>query len=141
MDKKIILIAGLALLLQNSFAETCPSVDDIKNHRSLTGWKLYDSEDNTPLASSRMTQFKKNIDQFALAEWSIQEQKKSGTVHCYYQDSNGSNLEAYLAKENFIPVDSNQYWYQVSGFMHCAAGVDKCEFKADLSLKNQLAKK
>ena len=50
--------------------------------------------------------------------------------------------EAYLAKDNFIPkLTAKSFWYQVSGYMHCAAGMDKCEFKMNSLAKHQLAKK
>lgn len=127
------------LLWQTSFAETCPSVDHIKKH-SLNSWKLYDTDDDKPVSSKRAAQFAKNVEQFALAEWA-DKGTRYGEVHCYYRDSNGSELEAYLAKDHFALQNTNDYWYKVSGFMHCAAGTDKCLFQPNELLKSQLAKK
>jgi len=134
----IITLISTLLLNQAALAETCPSVNDIKQNQ-LNGWKAYDSDDGKPLPLARETQFKKMVEEFALAEW----ENKSGSIHCYYRDNTGSNLEAYLAKDNFNPkVDPHSFWYKVSGFMHCAAGMERCEFeKYNILQKQQLAKK
>jgi hypothetical protein len=141
MFRKTIITVSVALLSQICLAETCPSVQDIKSN-SLHGWKAFDSDDGMPLSAAREKQFKNTIEQFALAEWK-DTKDKSGSIHCYYRDSTGSNLEAYFAKDNFIPKRlANSFWYEVSGFMHCAAGMDKCEFETQtLSNKNQFTKK
>lgn len=141
MIRKLIIAVGITLLSQHCLAETCPSVKDIKSN-SLNGWNAFDSDDGTPLSSARETQFKKTIEEFALAEWK-DAKDKGGSIHCYYRDSTGSNLEAYFAKDNFIPKKiANSFWYEVSGFMHCAAGMDQCEFETKtLDKRNQLAKK
>jgi len=140
MFRKSIIALCCALICQASLAERCPSVADIKNN-SLRDWKTYDSDDGQPLSAAREAQFKKIVEQFALAEWS-KSKKQPGSIHCYYRDRTGSSLEAYLAKDNFVPkVHAKSFWYQVSGFMHCAAGMDKCEFVTHPLTKNQLAKK
>jgi hypothetical protein len=128
-------------LCQVSFAETCPSISDIKGN-SLNAWKAYDSDDGKPLSAAREAQFKKIVEQFTLAEWVRDKKKNSASIHCYYSDKTGSSLEAYLAKNNFHPkLSQNNFWYQVSGSMHCAAGKEKCEFINPLGTKNQLALK
>lgn len=130
-------IAGLC---SSSFADTCPNVNDIKNN-SMNGWKAYDSDDGVPLSPARETLFKKNVVEFTLAEWT-NGKRKSGAIHCYYRDKSGSNMEAYLSKENFVPKQtSRNFWYTVSGYMHCAAEKEDCEFETKLLGKNQLAKK
>jgi hypothetical protein len=144
MRKKMILSICLsicaALLCQLSFAESCPNVSDVKKD-ALFGWKVYDSEDGTLLSPTRARAFKKNAEQFALAEWAHRKDSKGNIIHCYYRDSAGSALEAYLAKDNFIPKNTKNYWYEVSGAMQCAAGTTECEFQR-LRLKHQqLAKK
>lgn len=139
MKKGLILAITLALLSQISYAETCPDVSDVKNNK-LVGWKFYDSEESTPLSIKRETAFKKEVTAFALAEWASKDQKNSA-MHCYYLDKNGSDLEAYLARDHFIPKNSKN-WYQVSGFMQCAAGMKNCEFeKNPLQQSTQLARK
>jgi hypothetical protein len=145
MIRKFIIIVSITLLSQHCLAETCPSVKDIKSSLA-SGWKAFDSDDGTPLSFARETQFKNTIEQFALAEWKDMK-NKSGSIHCYYRDRTGSNLEAYFAKENFVPKKiANSFWYEVSGFMHCAAGMDKCEFETKTLSNNnrnnnQLTKK
>ncbi|VVC76822.1 hypothetical protein AQUSIP_21490 [Aquicella siphonis] len=130
----------LAMLCSLSFAETCPNVNDIKTNH-LNGWKAYDSDDGAPLSTAREVQFKKMVEQFALAEWA-NGKRQSGAIHCYYRDSSGSNLEAYLAKDHFVPKQtSSSFWYSVSGYMHCAARKENCEFETKMLGNHQLAKK
>lgn len=139
LKKTIIAISCALIFCQVSFAERCPSVSDIKNNK-LNGWKAYDSEEGTPLSAAREKQFKNIVEQFALAEWT-NNKKQLGSIHCYYRDKTGSSLEAYLAKENFHPrLSSKNFWYEVSGYMHCAAGMERCEFNNPLT-KQQLAMK
>ena len=139
MDKKWIFAMGIALCCQLSMAETCPTIDEIK-HKTLTEWKAFDSDDGSPLPPKRVAQFKAHAEQFALAEWA-QGTNQKGAVHCYYRDKNGSDLEAYLAKDNYRLKNSKNYWYEVSGFMHCAAGMTECEFENSGAPHTELAKK
>lgn len=139
MFKKVMMTFACAFLLcQTSFAERCPSVSEIKNNK-LQGWKVFDSDDGKPLAAARETQFRQIVEQFALAEWT-NNKKQLGSIHCYYRDKTGSSLEAYLAKDNFHPqLDSKNFWYEVSGYMHCAASMENCEFINPLTAKQHLA--
>lgn len=118
---------GFALLLlliaQTSLAATCPGVSDLKNHKA-TGWLAYDSDDGKLLPPSRDKKIRTSIAEFALAEWS----QKRNTIHCYYRDKNGSDLDAYFAKSHFTPAKANSFWYSVSGYLECAAGAERCEF-------------
>lgn len=139
MPRKLVLAAAIMACCQLAWAETCPSIAAIKSNH-LAGWKAYDSDDGVPLSSKREIQFKNNAREFALAEWT-NSSKKSGSIHCYYRDNTGSDLEAYLAKDNFAPENSRDYWYQVSGSMHCAAGMDKCKFLDSSNQIAQLAKR
>jgi hypothetical protein len=134
MLKSLLLLTLCTLVCQASFADSCPSVTAIKNN-TLGGWKMYDSDDGAPLSAKRIALFQKNAEQFVLAEWA---QQKNGMIHCYYRDHNGANLEAYLAKDHLMPVKSHTYWYQVSGYMHCAANSEQCAFQQQVQ---QLARK
>lgn len=127
MMKRILLALSMLFLCQLSFANTCPSVHDIQTN-AIKGWKILDTDDGTPLSAQRNAEFKKSVEQFALVEWSNDGQKR-GLIHCFYRDKNGSDLEAYLENENLTPMASNNFWYSVSGSMHCAAGPDKCQFQ------------
>lgn len=133
-------IALLFLLAQSTLvlADTCPSVTDIK-HQKAAGWKAYDSDDSTRLSEKRAAKLRHAIEQFTLAEWSGDQNKSS--IHCYYRDKNGSELEAYFSKNNFLPKDTHHYWYQVSGSMQCAAGANYCEFQQNVLENPKLAKK
>jgi len=125
-------IALLAMLfITTTFAQQCPSINDIKAHH-LNGWHAYDSEDKRALSTPRFNHFKTNVKEFALAEW---ENKQKGTIHCYYRDQYGSSLEAYLSKNNFLPDNTKNYWYDVSGFRECAASPNNCQFKINNNKK------
>ena len=140
MHKKLIyILISFITFCQISFAETCPSVNDIKNHSLSTGWKAYDSDDGKLLPPSRIAELASHIDQFALAEWA-NTGRTGGVIHCYYRDKHGSNLEAYFSNDNFKPDNSKNVWYEVSGYMHCAAGMDKCSF-FNIANDQQLAKR
>lgn len=140
MIKQFIFAASFLLMAGASYAETCPTVKEIKNH-SLSGWKAYDSEEGTPLSAAREARFENMAEQFALAEWKREKGLRS-SIHCYYRDNSGSSLEAYLAKDNFIPKITNKsFWYQVSGYMHCAAGANNCPFETRNLIQQQLARK
>lgn len=115
----------LTLLAQTSFAATCPTVGALKNNLA-TGWLAYDSDDGHLLAPKRDQQIRSTISEFALAEWS----QKRQSIHCYYRDKNGSDLDAYFAKSHFTPANANHYWYSVSGYLQCAAGTQQCEFNS-----------
>lgn len=138
MIKKILTLSALSILCGMSFANTCPGIQELQRNK-LTGWKLFDSDTGTPLTAQQESDFKKNAVAFVLAEWTSADHK-SGSIHCFYRDKDGSNLEAYLAKDHFALQNRNNYWYAVSGSMHCAAGETKCEFMDKVG-QSQLAKK
>ncbi len=137
MNMKPILAVTLFALCQFAYAQTCPTVEDVKS-KPLTEWKAYDSDDNQPLSKSREQQFRQTAEQFALAEWQ-QHDGKGGSIHCYYRDKTGSDLEAYLANDNVIPLKQHSFWYNVTGSKHCAASMEQCQFK-HASPPPQLAK-
>lgn len=138
--KLLMTAVTLIMLAQGCLAETCPSISDIKKNM-LAGWKAYDSDDGTLLSPAREAKFKKMLQHFTLAEWK-QNKNHMTSMHCYYRDKTGSSLEAYLAKDNFIPKKNpKSFWYQVSGYLHCAAGKDNCQFETHPLLSHQLAKR
>lgn len=134
--RKLIALVSL-FFCHLALAETCPSIKDLKTG-SMHGFKAYDSDDDTLLSETRIAQFIKNSEQFILAEWQDTQDHK-GAIHCYYRDANGSQLETYLMKANLIPDNPKKSWYQVSGSMHCAAGMEACHFLTNST--QQLAKK
>ncbi len=124
---KNMLVALLIFSPAFCFAEQCPNVSEAKNNSALS-WHLYDSEEGVPVSLRREAAFKEHVAHFALAEWIPKKNSTSGVIHCYYRDENGSTLEAYLAKNSVFPKHKQQFWYNVSGFMHCAAGAHECKF-------------
>lgn len=140
MVNRVIIALSVLAFSSSIFAETCPTVKDIR-HNNIAGWKLYDSDDDTLLSTKRENHFKQAAIQFVLAE-SAKNKANKLSIHCFYRDQSGSNLDAYLSKDNFSPKKSNHdFWYQVSGHMHCAAGEKQCEFENKLLNKKYLAKK
>lgn len=140
MLKKLLLALTFVLFCQTVFAESCPSVSAIQNNL-IAGWKAYDSVDGASLSSNRLINFKKEVSEFALAEWAVDSKTNTGEIHCYYRDQNGSDLEAYLEKTNLLPMNAANTWYDVSGFKHCAAGMEKCSFQSNKEEKQLATKK
>ena len=108
------------------YANQCPSVADLQHHHLSQHWQFLDSEDGKPLSQARKLRYIKTVNQFALAEWE-NKPGKTNAIHCYYRDKSGSALDAFIASANLKPKPSN-YWYQVSGYQNCAAGVKECQF-------------
>lgn len=123
----------------SAFAEKCPTVDDIKHNR-LRGWQLHDTDDGPVNSAKRIADYRAQIKQFALAEWENVNNKEN-LMHCYYLDADGSNLNAFLAKKDFHPLDETKFWYTVTGSLQCTAGMDKCQFKSLASSERHLAAK
>lgn len=139
MLNKLILAIAATLITSLAYAENCPTVGMIKQDM-MNKWQAYDSDDNKPLSKKRLALFKRNVEQFTLAEWQSKNALHNA-MHCYYRDKNGSQLEAYLTKDDLMPASNRQLWYQVSGSMHCAAGMDKCMFQRDITRQTKLAKR
>lgn len=140
MYKQLLLILSTAFFTQAALANTCPTVKDIKQNH-ITGWVAYDSDDGKPFPADRMKQLVESIEQFALAEFKEKGPNGTSAVHCYYRDKHGSDLEAYYSKDNIKPENKSNVWYQVTGSLHCAAGMDKCAFRDALPTTNALANK
>ena len=119
------LIIGLASILFCGviFAESCPSLNAIKTNQ-LAGWKALSDGTDQAITPAQMQAFKASVSQFALAEYDTSA-NHIGSIRCYYRDNTGSNLDTYLSKSN-LALSKGQYWYQVTGSMQCAAGMDKC---------------
>ena len=138
MKKELLSILIISLCSSIVNAEICPSVTRIKQN-ALDGWKIYDSEENKTLSPQRLAKFKASVEKFALAEWSDKNNKNS-TIHCYYLDKEGSNMEAFLTKDNFHPEHALNNWYEVSGYKQCAAGKSRCKFHPP-TMDHQLARR
>jgi hypothetical protein len=129
--QKIIAILLCFFFVGFTFAETCPSVKTIKSDRAKF-WKAYDTDNNKPLSKERAARLRNEITSFSMAESSLTSNRNG--VHCYYNNNNGSNLEAYYAQEKVLAIKPSKYWYPVTGQMQCAAGPDKCEFQSQQQL-------
>lgn len=129
-------ILTLLTLCSNAMADICPSVQSLKNNK-VSHWQAFDSDNGKPLTPIREARLKHQITQFALAEWSSKQDKNR--IHCYYKNQNGSDLEAYFARNSTVQVKPSRYWYEVTGMMQCAAGADKCQFQALPEMQHRLA--
>lgn len=132
---RMLLSVGLFLISGFCWAQTCPSVASIKNDK-IKGWVAYDMYGKT-LSTKENIRFKEHALEFALAE--VTQHANKLAVRCLYRDKSGSNLEAYLAKDNIVADNTKNYWYSVSGSTHCAAGVSLCQFNNIPLTQTQLA--
>ena len=127
----------LCLIFSSSvYAEACPSVKDLQANHAKS-WRAFDSDNHKPLSPKREARLKAEITHFSMAEWAVVN-KKNG-MHCYYTNDNGSNLEAYFAKENILSINTSKYWYPVTGQMQCAASPEKCAFQSLPDQQQQFA--
>jgi hypothetical protein len=136
MYKEILTICCCAVLSTAAFSDICPSVKAVKTGKA-TGWRAYDSDDDKPLSNIRTAKFRKAISRFSIAEWS--ESKHKNSIHCYYSNNDGSTLEAYFARDHYLPNIKSRYWYKVTGLLQCAAGADKCDFTPETKEQKRLA--
>jgi hypothetical protein len=97
----------------------------------LDGWQALDNDDQHSVSNHRYEHFKRFVKEFAMAEW-----KQNRSIRCYYRDRNGSNLDTFLVKNNFVPDNTKNSWYDVSNCRECAAGIEKCQFKTIAQHKN-----
>jgi hypothetical protein len=134
--QKLLVILLCIIYTTPACAEVCPAVDSLKSGK-VKSWKAYDSDNNKPLSPAREARLRNEISHFSMAEFS-QKNNKS-VIHCYYNNNNGSNLEAYFAKENILAIKPSKYWYQVTGLTQCAASAERCEFQALPEMQQQLA--
>lgn len=138
MRARLLLLILVLFLSKVVLADVCPLTKDIQNNH-LTGWKLLDSDDDKALSLKRQSSFRKDVDSFAMAEWSTS-QKDAGKIRCYYRDKNGSSLDAYVTKDHYS-LTGNKYWYEVSGAKECAAGVERCGFQSIILPNSRFAGK
>lgn len=134
MYKEILGACCCIVISTAAFATICPSVKSIKAGKA-GHWKAFDSDDDKPLSNLRTAKFRRDISRFSIAEW--KKDKSRNAIHCYYSNDDGSTLEAYFAKDHYVPNIKSRYWYKVTGLMQCAAGADKCDFSPD---RKKLAK-
>src|SRR5947207_4463070 len=87
-----------------AMADTCPPAINVQ-HNTTPGWHAYDSDTDQRLSAERTLTFQANAKIFALAEW-MNSGKTKGEIHCYYRDNDGSNLEAYLAKDKYVSLSN-----------------------------------
>src|SRR4051812_13036015 len=96
--KKILIGLLYFSFLHLCFAETCPSVNDIKNN-NFYGWRVLNIDSGSLLSPVALEKFLSEVNYFALAEW--MRDAPEGESHCYYTNlvSGKNYLGAFLAKK------------------------------------------
>lgn len=124
---KTICFIAIVLFVQLSFAETCPSVKDLKSNR-LKGWTAVNLNSSKPLNEFELQQFEINVTRFALAAWSTE--APIGSSMCYYYGSSSDpcELNALLSKETGPPDITSPFWKKQDDIMRCIADVKHCRF-------------
>lgn len=125
MFKKIIISIFMFCYTNIVFAETCPSLAEIKNSY-FHDWVAFDSDNGMPLSKQQVYTFIKKVRQFSMAEYA--EGAPEGADHCYYGDNNNQFMFAFLAKEDLKPNTKTGNWKYQGGFLRCYGDVDECLF-------------
>jgi len=129
MLKKIILTTSLLVLSQLTYAENCPTVNEIKAH-DLHGWQALTTDSASVLTAAEMIRFTSDVENFSLAEW--MNDAPEGPAHCYYTNINKNDphyLGVFLAKHNLIPEEKSASWHSVdSDIQLCHGDVTECGF-------------
>lgn len=142
IDKDMTMLKKIAFFTTLIFspylaALTCPTAADILNNK-ISGWKAYDIY-GVRFSEQQIAQFRQHSLEFAVAE--VIPYSRGLAIRCLYRDKNGSNLQGYLAKDDIVADNSKNYWYEVSGSKHCAAGLHKCQFAVNPLPNKQFAKR
>jgi hypothetical protein len=114
---RLLMLINIFFFITHTYADVCPSITDIKRHQ-LKDWLAYDSDEEIKINPARFRDFQHSVKEFALAEWT-NNGKKNSSIHCYYRDQYGSNLDIYR---------------------ECAASMEHCRFHS-LRPDKKLARK
>jgi len=123
MFKTITLLFFCFLVIENSAtAETCPSIDDLKQHHLFRNWQPYDLENGELLSDQERSTFLENITGFDRAAWL--DDAPEGPAECFY-----TGADVYLAQQNLKPDLNTNNWQPVSiNSMECHANNTECFF-------------
>lgn len=118
------------LFTQLVYADTCPTITDIKNSH-FNGWQAFNSNSGEPLGHFALKEFQESIEKahFVLAEW--MPDAPEGPAHCYYADGAGpqSYLDGYLVKVTAAPDTTSGKWQKGSlDVLTCSASPSACRF-------------
>ncbi|MDR3490578.1 MAG: hypothetical protein P4M12_00880 [Gammaproteobacteria bacterium] len=129
MLKKIILLSTLLLSYNLTYAENCPTVNELKSN-NLQGWQALKIDNALPLSSADVSRFTNTVENFALAEW--MKDAPEGAAHCYYTGVNKSDphyLGVFLAKQHLAPKTISTAWHSMGmDIMLCHEGITECGF-------------
>jgi hypothetical protein len=131
MLKKTILTLSLSCLLHTSFAETCPTPNELKNQQ-LNNWQPLDIDNGTPISAQRLEQFTHDVSQLALVEWMAD--APEGSAHCYYHDTTHPDyMNVFLAKPQLKPDAHADEWKKMNDdVMQCDPQTSQCQFTESL---------
>lgn len=112
-----------------TYAETCPTVDEIKAG-NFKGWQAFGLDSGEPASSEELDDFKSSIATFQSAAW--MPDAPEGSAQCYYGTAEDPYENVYLAKTNQGP-DLTAYWQPADDGMQCRvtdSKVEHCRFKS-----------
>lgn len=123
------IIKLLLLFFANmAIAETCPTVDEIKQHR-YHDWHAYMLDNGEPVSAKNLLELEQNIQRFDFAVWL--QFAPEGEAECYYQGAyiGKGQWGVYFAKQKLRPFLINGVWQnKASGFLQCNAPLEECLF-------------
>lgn len=128
MLKKTILFFSLFTWIHFSYANTCPSLSDLKADK-LQGWAALNLDSAEPLSDSERREFESSAASFAFAEWIPDAPEGAG--HCFYYGAipEPDYLGVFLAKETGEPDKRAGDWHFASDdIMVCKKSIPECRF-------------
>jgi hypothetical protein len=128
MLKKIIFILTF-LLIQITYADTCPTVAEIK-FGIYKGWQPLKLGNCEPLSPSEEAEFKSKVSKFVSANWV--EDMPDAPGECFYSGNipDPDYLGTFLAKNTGEPDKNSGNWHEACfDIMQCDASINDCRFE------------
>jgi len=121
LKKAIVLLS--ALFFSAAYADTCPSVIEIKQD-NFHGWEALNTDSGEPVSALKLKKFKRLVKAFNFAYWV--ENAPEGSGQCYYRQVD-EVAEVYFAKNTLAPLEAEGNWYKAAwGFLKCEVGLVAC---------------
>src|SRR5688572_28330732 len=129
MQKKIFAVAAILFIFNFAYAETCPTVAELKSNAfQQHGWQALDTDNGEPLSPEALSEFQQNVKTFSLATWL--EDAPEGAGQCYYSgDDPEPHMGVYIVKQTGAPDKTKGNWHWVDDVMECYAGLLACLYQ------------
>jgi hypothetical protein len=118
------------LLISSSltFAETCPTISDIKAGQ-FHHWQPLDIDNAEPVEGQALEEFKQAVAKFAFVDWMPDAPEGSGQCFYYGVEPDSDYLGVYLAKPTLEPDRNKGNWFEASfDVMQCNESISNCQF-------------